>query len=79
MTKVFHIFFACNHKPAANTSQFPIVLAVESFAYVGCRPDPVEEVYRFRQVTQFAAFTPETLTHINAALKTFSIWQVSVP
>ena len=43
----------------------------------GCRPAPIEEVYSFRQVTQFAAFTPETLTHINASLKTFATWQVS--
>ncbi|DBB00331.1 TPA: Sperm-associated antigen 17 [Trebouxia sp. C0004] len=36
---------------------------------------PAEEVYSFRQITQYAAFTPDTLSSIASALKAFGIWQ----
>jgi len=36
----------------------------------------VEEVYSFRQITQYAAFTPENMAAINNALKALGIWQV---
>lgn len=41
-----------------------------------CRAAPAEEVYSFRQITQYAAFTPDTLSSIASALKAFGIWQV---
>ena len=41
-----------------------------------CRAAPDEEVYSFRQITQYAAFTPDTLANIASALKAFGIWQV---
>ncbi len=40
------------------------------------RAAPGEEVYSFRQITQYAAFTPDTLSSIASALKAFGIWQV---
>ena len=34
-----------------------------------------EEVYSFRQVTEFPSFTPQTLAAINTALKAWAVWQ----
>ena len=48
-----------------------------SHLLLGCRAGPVQEVYSFRQVTQYPAFTPETMAAITAALKTWAVWQVS--
>ena len=41
-----------------------------------CRAAPAEEVYSFSQITQYAAFTPDSLSSIASALKAFGIWQV---
>ena len=34
-----------------------------------------EEVYSFRQVTEYPSFTPQTLAAINIALKSWAVWQ----
>ena len=44
--------------------------------HLWCRAAPAEEVYSFRQITQYAAFTPDTLSSIASALKAFGIWPV---
>lgn len=34
-----------------------------------------EEVYSFRQVTEYPGFTPQTLAAINTAIKAWAVWQ----
>ncbi|DBA96914.1 hypothetical protein WJX82_005465 [Trebouxia sp. C0006] len=48
---------------------------VATFHATTPRAAPGEEVYSFRQITQYAAFTPDTLSSIASALKAFGIWQ----
>ncbi|KAL0038853.1 hypothetical protein WJX79_010718 [Trebouxia sp. C0005] len=48
---------------------------VAAFHATTPRAAPAEEVYSFRQITQYAAFTPDTLSSIASALKAFGIWQ----
>ena len=55
----------------------PMESSLQDRMRLWCRAAPGEEVYSFRQMTQYAAFTPDTLSSIASALKAFGIWQVA--